>query len=158
VCYVLISTRLLIIFGIRKHYQTSERNPLLYLSTRAIKLLCSNNHGVSVLSTTNKVLSNILQSRLAPYIANFLGIVSVEFNVINLLLIRCSAFVSYWRKNGEYYVTVHHLHIDFKEVYDSLWREVLCNILFELSVVLRPITLSKIWGSYKLVSQKENLI
>jgi hypothetical protein len=51
-----------------------------------------------------------------------LGIVSVGFDVTDQPLIRFSAFVRYWRKNGS---TMRQLFIDFKKAYDSVRREVL---------------------------------
>jgi hypothetical protein len=55
---------------------------------------CNNYHGISLLSATHKILSNILLSRLTPYseeiIVNYLG-----FNVTGQLLIIYSAHVRY---------------------------------------------------------------
>jgi hypothetical protein len=52
---------------------------------------CNNYRGISLLSTSCKMLSNILLSRLSPYIYEI---------ITDQLLIRFSAFVRYWRKNG----------------------------------------------------------
>jgi hypothetical protein len=67
---------------------------------------------------------------------------SVDFDVTDQLLIRFSAFIIYWVKDGEYNETVHQLFIDFKKGYDSVRRQVLYNILIEFRVpmnVVRPI-------------------
>jgi hypothetical protein len=56
-----------------------------------------------------------------------LGIISVDFDITDQLLIRFSAFIRYWRKKWEYTETVHQLFIDFKKAYDSVRREVLYN-------------------------------
>jgi hypothetical protein len=61
---------------------------------------CSNYRGISLLSTTYKILSNILLSRLTPYAEEIIGIISVDFDVTGQLLIIYSAFVKYLRKNG----------------------------------------------------------
>jgi len=45
-----------------------------------------------------------------------------------------SAFVKYLRKKWEYSEAVHQIFIDFKEIYDSVWREVLYNILIEFRI------------------------
>jgi len=42
-----------------------------------------------------------------------------------------SAFIKYLRKKWEYNEALHQLYIDLKKVYDSVWREVLYNILTE---------------------------
>ena len=59
------------------------------------KTHCSNYRGTSVLSTTYKILSNILLSRLTPYARILLGIISVDFDATGQLLIIYSAFVKY---------------------------------------------------------------
>jgi hypothetical protein len=73
--YVLRSTSLLIVFGIRKICQSSGRNPLFYLFIRrAIKLTAvANYRGISLLSAKYKMLPNILLSRLTPYIDEIIG-------------------------------------------------------------------------------------
>jgi hypothetical protein len=68
----------------------------------------------------------------------------VEFDVIDQLLIRNSAFARYWRINGSTMGLNKQLLIDFKKAYDSDRREVLgiyiILIEFGISVKLvRPI-------------------
>jgi hypothetical protein len=66
----------------------------------------SNYQGISLLSTSYKIFSNIL-SRLSPYILmKLLGIISVGFDITDELLIRYFAFIKYWRKNEN---TIHRL-------------------------------------------------
>jgi hypothetical protein len=60
---------------------------------------CNNYRGISFLSTSYNTLYNILLSRLGPYIDEIIGD-HLGFGVTNQLLIRFSAFVRYWRKNG----------------------------------------------------------
>jgi hypothetical protein len=61
----------------------------------------SNYRGISLLSTSYKILSNILLSRLSPYMDEIiLGIFDVGFDVTDQLLITSFAFVRYWRRNG----------------------------------------------------------
>ena len=64
------------------------------------KTECSNYRGISLLSTTYRILSNILLSRLTQYAEKILGIMSVNFNATSQLLILYSAFVKYSRRNG----------------------------------------------------------
>jgi hypothetical protein len=49
------------------------RNLLLHLLTRRAIKLTSNYQGISLLSTTNKILSNIPLSRLTPYVDRITG-------------------------------------------------------------------------------------
>jgi len=60
----------------------------------------TNYTGISMLSTTYKIVSNILVWRLTPHVDELMGVISVDFDVVGQLLIRYSAFVRYWRKNG----------------------------------------------------------
>jgi hypothetical protein len=66
----------------------------------------------------------------------------VGFDVTDQLLIRFSAFVRYWRKNGST-KRVHQLFISFEEVYDSMKREVLYNILIEFGVPTKLVRIIK---------------
>jgi hypothetical protein len=52
-----------------------------------------------MLSTSYKILSEILLSILSPYVDEITGIISVGFEVTYQLLIRSFAFVGYWRIN-----------------------------------------------------------
>jgi hypothetical protein len=58
----------LILFGIRKNCLISGRSLLLYQFTKRVIKLTNNYRGISLLSTSYKILSNILLSRLDPYI------------------------------------------------------------------------------------------
>jgi hypothetical protein len=49
---------------------------------------CSNYRGISLLSTSYKIFSNILSSRLSPYEKKLLGTFSVDFDATDQLLIR----------------------------------------------------------------------
>jgi hypothetical protein len=46
-------------------------------------------------------------------------------------------------KKWEYNETVHQLFIDFKQTYDSVWKEVLYNILIECGVPMKLVRLIK---------------
>jgi hypothetical protein len=78
----------------------SGRSLLLYQFTKRVTKMTNNYCGISLLSTSYKILSNILLSRLSPYIDEIVGIISDGFDVTDQLLIRFSAFVKYWRING----------------------------------------------------------
>jgi len=43
----------------------------------------------------------------------------------------------------EYSEAVHHLFVDFKKAYDSVWREVLYSILIEFDIPMKLIRLIK---------------
>jgi hypothetical protein len=60
-------------FGIRKNYLISGRSLLLYQFTKKADKTDCNNRGMSLLSTSYKILLNILLSRLVPHIAEVIG-------------------------------------------------------------------------------------
>jgi hypothetical protein len=49
-----------------------------------------------------------------------------------------------FEKTWEYNETVQHLFLDIKKAYDSVWREVLYNILIELGLPMKLVRLIKI--------------
>jgi hypothetical protein len=70
-----------------------------------------------------------------------LEIINVDFDATGQLLIIHSAFVKYLEKweNNE---AVHHLFINFKKAYDSVWRKVVYTIPVRLGIsvkLVRPI-------------------
>jgi hypothetical protein len=66
-----------------------------------------------------------------------LGIISVDLDVTDRLLIIYSAFVKYLKTKWEYNEAVHQLCIDFKKAYDSVNSEVLYNILIEFGIPMK---------------------
>jgi hypothetical protein len=85
-----------------------------------------------MLSTSSRMLSYILLSRLSPYTNEIIGIISVGFDVTNQLLIRFSTFIRYWWKKWEYSEAVHQLFTAIKKAYDSVRKEVLYSILIRV--------------------------
>jgi hypothetical protein len=72
-----------------------------------------------------------------------LGGISVDLDVIGRLLTIYSAFVKYLKRKWEYNEAVHQLFIDFKKAHDSVRREVLYNIVFELGIPMELVRLLK---------------
>jgi hypothetical protein len=78
---------------------------------------CSNYHGISLLSTTYKILSNILLSRLTPYAEEIIGDHQYGFrhNTDQIFCIR-----QILEKKWEYNEAVHQLFVDLKKACDSV--------------------------------------
>jgi hypothetical protein len=102
---------------------------------------CSNYQGISLLSTSYKILSNILLTRLTPYTDEIIGDHQCGF----WRNISTTDQISYIRqileKKCEYNSTVHQLFIDFKKAYDSVRRGVLYNILIEFGITRKLVGL-----------------
>jgi hypothetical protein len=89
------------------------------------------------------MLSNILLSRLSPYVDEIIGDHQCGFrrNASTTDQIFCIRQIL--EKKWEYNETVHQLFRDFKKVYDSVRREVLYNILMEFGVLMELVRLIK---------------
>jgi hypothetical protein len=72
-----------------------------------------------------------------------LGIISVDFDVTDQLVVIYSAFIKCSRKKWKYNGAVRYLFIDFKKTNDSVRTGVLCNILFEFGIPTRQARLIK---------------
>jgi hypothetical protein len=72
----------------------------------------------------------------------FLGIIRVRHNrsTTDQIFCICQILAKIW----EYTEVVHQLFIDFKKAYDSVRREVLCNILIDFGVPMKLVRLIKI--------------
>ena len=104
---------------------------------------CNNYRGISLLPTTYKILSNIPLSRLTPYAEEIIGDHQCGFRRNRLRTDHLFCFHPMLKKKWEYNEAVHQLFIDFKKAYDSVRREVLCNILKEFGIPKKLIRLIK---------------
>jgi hypothetical protein len=95
---------------------------------------CNYYHGISLLSTSYKILSNILLSRLSPYIDEIIGDDQCGFRRNGSTTDQIFCIHQILEKKWEYNETVHQLFVDFKKAYDSVRREILYNILIENGV------------------------
>jgi hypothetical protein len=86
---------------------------------------------MSLLSTSYKILPNILLLRSSPYVDEIIGNHQCQiFRICQIL-----------EKKWEYNETVHQLFIDFKKAHDSVRREVLYNILIEFGDPMKLVRL-----------------
>ena len=119
---------------------------------------CSNYRGISLLPTTNKILSKILLSILTPYAEEIIGDHQCGFrhkSTNDLIFCICQILEKKW----EYNEAVHQLFIDFRNAYDSVRREVLYNILTEIGIPMKLVRLIKMClaETYSRVQVGKNL-
>jgi sorting nexin-29 len=95
---------------------------------------CSNYRGISLLSTSYKILSNILLSRLTPHADEIIGDNQCGFRRNRSTTDQIFSIRQILEKKWGYNCTVHQIFIDFKKAYDSVRREVLYTILTELGI------------------------
>jgi hypothetical protein len=96
------------------------------------------------LSTTYKLLSNILLSRLTPYADEIIGERQCGFKRNRSTTDHICCIRQILLKKWEYNEAVHQLFIDFKKAYDSVRREVLYNILIKFGIPMKLVRLVKI--------------
>ena len=123
------STNVLILFGIRRNCLRSWRSRSLYLFIRRAIKQMSNYRCNTVLLSTYKILSNMLLSRLIPYAEEIIGDHDCGFWRNRSTTDHIFCFRHILEKKWEYNETVLQLFIDFKKASESVWREVLNNIL-----------------------------
>jgi hypothetical protein len=92
---------------------------------------CSNYRWISLLSTSYKMLSNILLPRLSSYVYEIIGDHQRGFRRSGSATDQIFCIRQILEKKWEYNETVYQLFVDFKKAYDSAGREVLYNILIE---------------------------
>jgi len=97
------------------------------------------------LSTTYKILSNILLSRLTPYAEDIIGNHQCGFQLNRSTTDHIFCISQILEKKWEYNETVHQLFIDFKKAFLSFRTEAMCNILIEFGIPMKLITLIKMW-------------
>jgi len=104
---------------------------------------CNNYRGISILPTTYKILSNILISRLIPYMKEIIGDHQCGFRHNRSTIDHIFCIRQILEKKWEYNEEVHQLFIDFKTAYDSVRREALYKILTEFGIRRKLVRLIK---------------
>jgi sorting nexin-29 len=117
----------------------SGRSPLLHHFTRrAIKLTAVIIKAYHCYQLHIKFYSNMLLSRLSPYVDEIIGNNQCGFQCNRSTTDQIFCTGQMLEKKWEYNETVYQLFIDFKKAYDSVRMEVLYNILIEFGL---PMTL-----------------
>ena len=94
--------------------------------------------------TTYKILSNVLLSSLTSYAEEIIGDHQCGFRHDRSTTDHMCCICQIHEKKWEYNETVHQLFIDFRTAYDSVRREVLCNIIIEFGIPLKLVRLIKL--------------
>ena len=111
-----------------------SKEPIIVPIHKGDKRDCNNYRGISLLPTTYKILSNILLSRLVPYVKEIIGDHHSGFRRNKTTIDHIFFNRQMLEKKWEYNEEVHQRFIDFKKAYDSVRREVLYKILIEFGI------------------------
>jgi hypothetical protein len=120
-----------------------KKSIIVLIYTKGDKTDCSNYRGISLLSTSYKILSNILLSRLTQYVDEIVGDHQCGFRRNRSTTDQIFCIRQILEKKWEYSGTVHQLFIDFKKAYDSVRREVLYDVLIEFGIPRKLVMLIK---------------
>jgi hypothetical protein len=90
-----------------------KQSIIVLVHKKGDKTECSNYHGILLLSTSYKILSNILLTRLSPYIDEIIGVYQCGFRSSRLAADQIVFIRQILEKKWEYSETVQ-LSIDFK--------------------------------------------
>jgi sorting nexin-29 len=96
----------------------------------------SNCRSISVLSSTYKILSNILLSKLTPHAEEIICVHQCGFRRNRSTTDHMFCIRQILEKIWEYKESVHRVFIGFKKAYDAVRREVLYNILITFGIHL----------------------
>ncbi|PSN43351.1 hypothetical protein C0J52_15555 [Blattella germanica] len=107
-------------------------------------MVCSNYRGISLLPIAYKVFSNILFSRLAPYVENVVGDYQCGFRQGRSTVDQIFTIRQILEKCKEFGIDTHHLFIDFRSAYDSIDRNNLYAAMEDLEIPKKLITLVKV--------------
>jgi hypothetical protein len=108
---------------------------------KGVKTECSNYGGLSLFSTTCKILSKILLSRLTQYAGEIIGDHQCGLRRNTSVTDHTFCIRQILEKKLDCNEAVHQVFINFEKAYDSVTEGILCNILFEYGI---PMTLAKL--------------
>jgi hypothetical protein len=111
-----------------------EESIVVPIHKKGDKTDCSNYQGISLLSTSCKILMYILLTTLTPYADEIVGDHQCVFRRNSSMTDQVFCIRQIPEIKWEYNGPVHQLFIDFKKAYDSVGREALYNILIEVGI------------------------
>jgi len=88
---------------------------------------CKNYRGISLLNTSYMILSNILITRIKPYLREIIGDYQGGFITGKLTQDQIHVIKQMNEKSHEFDKDIHLIFIDFKAAYDMVNREKLCS-------------------------------
>jgi hypothetical protein len=120
-----------------------KQSVIMPIYKKGDKTDCSNYRGISFF--VNYIQSSIQHplARLSPCAEEIIGDHQCGFRCNRSTTNHIFSICQILEKKWEYNEAVHQLYIDFKKAYDSVRREVLCNILIEFGIPMKLVRLIK---------------
>jgi sorting nexin-29 len=98
---------------------------------------CKNYRGVSLLPTTDKILSSILVSKLNSYVDEIIVVLQCGFRHSKPATDKIFCTLQIMDEKWEFSGTVYKLLIDFEKTCDCVRREVLYSIVIEFGIPMK---------------------
>ena len=105
------------------------------------KTICGNYRGISLLSTTYKVFSNVLYERIYPYYEEIVEDYQGGFRKEKSVTDQCFILGQIFEKFHEFSLSLHCLFIDFKQAFDSIDRQTIKFILLKQGIPNKLVSL-----------------
>ena len=106
-------------------------------------MACSKYRGSLLLNIVYKILSYILYDRLSEYTERIIGKYQCCFRKGKSMTNQIFTSSPIMEKTVEYQIGVHHLFIEFKSAYDSIYREKLVCAMMEFGIPSKLIRVVK---------------
>jgi len=116
---------------------------LIPIHKKGNRMECENYRGICLLSSSYKVFAEILYGRLLPYTEEIIGDYQGGFRLGRSTTDQLFTIRQIMEKAWEYNITIHQLFVDFKQAYDSLYRNELFGIMMEFGIPEKLIRLAK---------------
>ena len=100
-------------------------------------LNCTNYRGISLLNIAYKILSAVLRERLKPFVNNLIGPYQCGFRPGKSTIDQIFTLRQILEKIQELQIDTHHLFIDFKAAYDSIYREELYRAMSSFGTTVK---------------------
>ena len=111
--------------------------------TQGDKLECRNYRGISLLSVTYKIFTNLLTRYIQPYVEEILGDYQCGFRKGRSTTDQIFCLRMILGRACEYTVDIHQLYIDYKQAYDTINRAELVEIMKEFGIPMKLVRLVK---------------
>ena len=106
-------------------------------------MVCSNYSGILLLNIAYKILSYILYICISEYTERIIGRYQCGFRKMKSPTNQIFTLSQIMEKTVKHQIGRHHLFIDFKSAYDSIYREKLLRAMMELGIPYKLIRLVK---------------
>ena len=121
-------------FGTKKNCTQEWKESIVPIHKKGDRIDCNNYRGISLFSTSYKILSNIISSKMTPYANGIIGESQCGIRTNRSTVDHTFSIRQILQKKWEYNNAVCQLFIDFEKANDSINRESFYNVLIEFGV------------------------